>query len=399
MTRARRTVAVVGTGAVGSMAAWRLAARGLEVHAFDRWGTPHDRGAAAGQSRRFTVIAMADQLLPPVTRHAETLWRQLEAESGRRLLEQKSGLIIGPRSSPGVEAALRGCEAWGIDHRLLDTDSLRDRYPQHAVRGHEVAIHDPSTGLIRPEAAILAATERARAGDARVHGGADVVDVQVRSASVRLTVRVAPGRFEHRTVDSLVLAPGAWAATEPWRGLLADVLTQPLVARRLVQTWFVAREPARYEADVFPVFERVGLPGGASIYGFPTQDGVTVKVGVKTRPHDLVADPAAPHAGLSPGHLEEIREVVAEQLPGLHPQPVQTTLAVEGYSADGQPVVGTLPGSPHVAVAVGFSGAGFKYAPAVGDALAGLIAEGRTSVPLSHMAPSPGCSGELSAYE
>ncbi len=51
MSAAKKRVAVVGTGTIGSQAAWRLAARGADVVAYDRFAPGHDRSAAGGESR------------------------------------------------------------------------------------------------------------------------------------------------------------------------------------------------------------------------------------------------------------------------------------------------------------------------------------------------------------
>ncbi|MET7328475.1 N-methyl-L-tryptophan oxidase [Nonomuraea sp. NPDC005650] len=384
---ARRRAAIVGTGAVGSMAAWQLAERGLEVHAFDRWGVPHHRGASGGQTRRFAVISMGDPDLPPLVLRAERLWRRLEEATGRRLLEQTGGLILGPADSASVRRAVTSCESWGLAHRILDAPDLRQRFPQHAVEDADIAVQDPATGFLRPELAILAAVEQAATLGATVHHDTEILDIDVRSETVGLTYRSGADRPHNETFDAVVLAPGAWAATLLPDGLREAIGVTRLTARRLAQTWFAPDDLSLYGAERFPVFERVGMPDGASIYGFPSQDGATVKIGVKSRPHPEVADPALPDPHLTADHLAEIREVVARWLPGLNPRPVQTTVHVESYTEDGRPVVGLLPGAAHVAVAVGFSGGGFKYAPAVGDALGDLLAEGVTEAGIGQFTP------------
>lgn len=384
---ARRRAAVIGTGAVGSMAAWQLAERGLEVHAFDRWGVPHHRGASGGQSRRFAVISMADPDLPPLVLRAELLWRRLEGTTGRRLLEQTGGLILGPAGSTSVRQAVTSCENWGLAHRILDAQDLRQRFPQHAVDDEDIAVHDPATGFLRPELAILAAIEQCATLGATVHHDTEILDIDVRSETVGLTYRNSADRPHSETFDAVVLSPGAWAAT-----LLPDELREAigvagLTARRLAQTWFIPDDPSLYSAERFPVFERVAMPDGVSIFGFPSQDGATVKIGVKIRPHPEVADPARPDPHLTADHLMEVRDVVARWLPRLNPRPVQTSVHVESYTGDGRPVVGLLPDAAHVAVAVGFSGGGFKYAPAVGEALGDLLVEGVTEAGIRQFAP------------
>ena len=56
----RRRVAVVGTGTMGSQAAWRLASRGADVVGYDRYAPGHDRSAAGGETRVFRSAHFED---------------------------------------------------------------------------------------------------------------------------------------------------------------------------------------------------------------------------------------------------------------------------------------------------------------------------------------------------
>jgi sarcosine oxidase len=56
-------------------------------------------------------------------------------------------------------------------------------------------------------------------------------------------------------------------------------------------------------------------------------------------------------------------------------------------SPDGHFVVGLHPEFANVAVACGFSGHGFKFAPVIGEALADLAVDGRTELPIGFLAP------------
>jgi sarcosine oxidase len=60
VSAARKRVAVVGVGTMGSQAAWRLAARGAEVVGYDRFAPGHDRSAAGGETRVFRSAHFED---------------------------------------------------------------------------------------------------------------------------------------------------------------------------------------------------------------------------------------------------------------------------------------------------------------------------------------------------
>jgi glycine/D-amino acid oxidase-like deaminating enzyme len=57
-------------------------------------------------------------------------------------------------------------------------------------------------------------------------------------------------------------------------------------------------------------------------------------------------------------------------------------------SADTDFVVGLHPSHANIAVACGFSGHGFKFAPVIGEALADLALQRSTALPIGFLAPT-----------
>src|SRR4051812_12701819 len=106
MTARRVDVIVVGGGAMGSAAAWRLAGRGLDGVLLERFAPGHTRGASHGASRIFRFpypesgyIALARQALP--------LWRELEDVTATDLLTLTGGIDHGvPESVTPIADAL-----------------------------------------------------------------------------------------------------------------------------------------------------------------------------------------------------------------------------------------------------------------------------------------------------
>jgi sarcosine oxidase len=352
------------------MAAWRLAGRGLSVHGYERFGVGHDRGAFSGQTRRFSVQSQREPRWTPLALAALDLWRELESATGRSLLNLTGGVILGPADAPALVGARRSAVDTGLPHEVLDAAALADRFPQHLVRPTDAGVLDPLAGFVRPEPAVVGAVRHAGERGAAVFDHTRVLGVEPDG-----TVRTAEGARRYRHV---VVAPGARA-----RDVL-DLARQTVLPRRLVQAWYLPYDVDRYAAEVFPVFERVGE---VNAYGFPTVDGATVKVGVYTSGHPIVHDTEQVPLTVGSALLSHFRRTVAKYLPGLHPEPVATTVNLEGYTTDGQPLVGPAPGADRVLVACGFSGAGFKFAPVIGDVLADLVAGGRTKHDIGFLAP------------
>src|ERR1700756_5308833 len=97
-------VAVVGCGAMGAAAAWRLRKRGADVVAFDRYAPPHDRGSTHGESRITRTAYMEGAFYVPLLRESFPLWRELEETSGAKLLTITGLLTIGEPDSAAIKS-------------------------------------------------------------------------------------------------------------------------------------------------------------------------------------------------------------------------------------------------------------------------------------------------------
>ena len=87
-------VAVIGLGAMGSAAIYQLAKRGTKVLGIDQFSPPHNLGSSHGDTRiTRQAIGEGKEYVPLVLR-ANELFREIEHETGKTLLEQVGGLIL-----------------------------------------------------------------------------------------------------------------------------------------------------------------------------------------------------------------------------------------------------------------------------------------------------------------
>lgn len=370
-------VAVVGLGSMGSQAAWRLARRGVRVLGFDRFHPPHAYGSHAGGSRIIRTAYYEAPEYVPLARSSLELWRELELETGQDLLTLTGGLHAGPPDSPEFAGALRSAREHGLDHEVLSRREAAVRFPQHRLAAGELALLERDAGFVRPEAGIAAALDRARALGAELHFGTPVERVEPAADGVALR---AGGRTWR--ARRAVVAAGVWNAK-------LGLLRTPLRVERQSQAWFRAREPALHSASRAPVFIRAiadpARPGLDFAYGFPSLDGETVKVGVAEDlgaidPDDLDREPR-------PGDASGVGAFVATGMPGLDPEPVRVSICLQEYSPDHHFLVGPLPGAPSIIGLMGFSGHGFKFASALGEAAAAYALEGGTKLAVGHLDP------------
>src|SRR5262245_64644022 len=108
-------VIVLGTGGVGSAAAFHAARRGAKVLGIDRFPGGHDRGSSHGETRiiRQAYFEHADYV--PLLLRAYELWRELEHMAGQRLLHQVGLLQVGPPGGVVVKGVLQAARQHGLE--------------------------------------------------------------------------------------------------------------------------------------------------------------------------------------------------------------------------------------------------------------------------------------------
>ena len=95
----RADLIIVGAGLAGSAAARAASARGLDVVVLEAFAPGHRNGSSHGSARIFRR-AYPDPLYVRLTGTARELWRQLEDQSGERLLTLTGGIDFGAVRDP-----------------------------------------------------------------------------------------------------------------------------------------------------------------------------------------------------------------------------------------------------------------------------------------------------------
>ena len=359
-----KDVVVIGLGAFGSAALWRLAHRGVDVAGIERHGIGHHLGSSHGLTRLFRVACQEHPGLAPIALKSLELWTGLGEETGQRLVQQSGCLSVGGPDSRPVTGVIAAAAAAGLPVQELSHAELRARQPQYAgLADADVAVWDPGAGICYPERNIRAHTAAAQRLGAEVYPHTMVTGIEPGQDGV--TVRTPTVEFRAAQV---VVAAGAWLGT-----LVPGLQLAP---RRTPQFWFRPRDPGsgEYALDRFPAFiwDR---PDGGSLWGH----GSTEDYGIKIGPEPVMSD----SAGIDPEEMDRyihldtdidaVTAHVAQAFPGLDPRPAKAITCMVTDSADGQFLAGRLPGLPRVVVAGGDSGHGFKHAAGIGELLAQVI--------------------------
>lgn len=369
-------VLIVGTGAMGSMAAWHLAAMGRQVIAFEQFFPGHDRGASGGDTRIFRTLYGEGPEYVPLLLEAQHQWRRLEELSGTDLLTLTGGLMIGPAESPFLEHVRASAAEYSLPHDELSVDEARRQYPQHNYLDHDQVIIDPNAGFLRPERAVRAAITVAAHAGARVLHPCNVNAIRPVTGGVEVMSSAGPYR-----------APKALVTTGPWVLRLFPEYSRYMRPRRLIQPWFLADDPAQFAPERFPIFCR--KEADADIAGFPSIDAAMVKTGPNdTYDRDNLDDPDDLARTTPLDDLEAITRAVTKYLNGISGPPARVTNYADAYSRDGHAVLGWPQEGLPAYVMAGFSGHGFKFASALGAVAAEVLTSGTSRLPVGHLSLS-----------
>ena len=167
-------VIVVGGGAMGSAAAWRLARAGHRVRLLEQFAFGHENGSSHGPSRMIRIAYPAPEYVE-LGQEAFRLWDELQAESGESLLLRTHGMNVGVPHADAMEEVARTLDTLGVPYERLDSDELRRRYTQYTFPEGSIGIYQEDYGILAASRCVAALAARARAEGAQLHDEEPVV--------------------------------------------------------------------------------------------------------------------------------------------------------------------------------------------------------------------------------
>jgi glycine/D-amino acid oxidase-like deaminating enzyme len=348
---------IVGAGVQGASLAFHLAERGLRPLVLER------STVAGGATGRSSGLVRMHYDLEAAARlawrsHAYFCdWEQrVGGESGFTVVGFLQ--LVPPNELPALRANTEMQQRIGIRTALVDADEVRRILPGIEIADDQVAAFEPLSGYADPTQTTSSLLASAVAHGARLIQGCTVSDVRTDGSRV-VGVTTSRGAFDAPVVVDVA---GAWAGT------LASTVGLELPIR----VWrhdvaYVQRPPGVPRHVAFIDFENAFYcrPEGESLSLVALEDG-----------NPVTDDPDAPVDAAAPGFIEKAAERVVARLPefaraGLH----SAHSGQDGITPDQHPIIGPA-GPDGFWLACGFSGTGFKTAPAIGASLAQLIVEG-----------------------
>ncbi|WP_157958360.1 N-methyl-L-tryptophan oxidase [Salinicola lusitanus] len=351
-------ILIIGAGSMGLATADYLASVGEEsIQLLDAHSPPHDQGAHHGETRLIRLAYGEGSGYVPLALRALERWRELERETGESLFVPTGVLNLGPAPAPFIRQVEASASQFDLPLELLGGEAAAGRWPGWQLDDSMRGGFEPRAGVLRVERIIACWREQvARRAGVTLTTGAVVTDIRHRDDG-RFTASCADGR---RFVADRVLA----ATGQHLAPLLAPLgIELPLTRVRKTFAWFEA--DARYRPERFPGFSLTDDELGI-YYGFPDIDGAGFKIGRHDSGQSLA--PGAPMApfGDHPDDVAELQQVIDRYLPGVgklkHGAVCQYIRTPDEHFLIDEPLPGLI-------IAGGFSGHGFKFASAMGEAL------------------------------
>jgi sarcosine oxidase subunit beta len=348
---------IVGAGVQGTSLAFHLAERGMHPLVLEQ------AVVASGATGRSSGLV---RMHYDVEAEARLAWRSHAyfSDWAARVGGECGFTVVGflQMVPPEEVAALRANTAMhqriGITTEIVDADAVRRLLPGIEIADDQVAALEPLSGYADPTQTAASLMAAAAARGAHLIQRCAVTGMRVAGGKV-VGVETSRGSFDAPIV---IDAAGAWAGRlaamagvelplNVWRHDVAYLQRPPDIPRHLA---FIDFENSFY-----------ARPEGESLTLVALEDGNPV-----TGDADASVDAAAP------GFIEKAAERVVRRLPefaraGLH----SAHSGQDGITPDQHPIIGPA-GPDGFWLDCGFSGTGFKTAPAVGASLAQLITEG-----------------------
>jgi len=301
------------------------------------------------------------------------MWRALEQESGQQLFIKTGLLNFGPPGDAYLEKYMAILEAGARPYEWLNPLDIRDRFPTLRYPEEWGATWDPNGGLLVAHSCLTSVQLRFRKTGGHFIS-ATVESIEEKSAGVEIGLRNSGSWALHKQeFDQIIVCAG------PWTGKLLPALEPNLRPVAVPVTYWRDKTGSCSASRRFPILFNARLSGVYAIPAYEYPDLVKVLY-----PDGPEVDPDARDLASLQHIIDEVGDYVREHLPDVdHRKPAILEACMYTMTPDHDPIIDRI--SSRVVVGCGFSGSGFKHAPATGQMLAAIATGSEGDLPVGYL--------------
>ncbi|KAL6985097.1 sarcosine oxidasee (formaldehyde-forming) [Sarracenia purpurea var. burkii] len=372
-------VIVVGAGIMGSSTTYQIAKRGHRVLLLEQFDFLHHRGSSHGESRTIRA-AYPEEYYSAMVMESVRLWEEAESEIGYKVYFKTSHLDMGPANNEILRAITTNFQLNAIPHRVLDPSQVHEEFSgKIELPENWIGVLSEIGGVVKPTKAVSMFQTLALKNGAVLKDNMKVSEME--REDVRGGILVCTENGERFWGKKCVVTVGAWMKTLVKRVTGMVLPIQPLETSAIYWRIKEGHDSEFTIGSGFPTFASYGDP---SIYGTPSLEFPGL---IKIPPNG--GQPCNPERRTwATGHTAPvldslkkwIRERFGDRVDATTPEMVQYCMI--SMTPDEDYMIDFLGGEwgKKVVIAGGFSGHGFKMAPAVARILVDLAISGETKV-------------------
>lgn len=361
---------VIGCGGMGSAVLYTLASRGLRVLGVDQYQVPHSCGSSHGQSRIIRQAYFEHPDYVPLLLQAYRDWAELESQTGETLLHQVGLLQVGPTDGFLVPGVLASAEAHQLPIERFSGREIAQHFPGFEAVDDCVGLFEQRAGYLFVEKSIRTYLDQARRVGASIRIDPQPSRWQIDGEGVRVE-----SGGETFFADRLVLAVGSWTDQ-----LIGQIGVKLQVVRKHMY-WFANESPRYREGSPVFFFE---TPQGY-FYGFPQLDPRGIKV-ADHRGGEQVGDPNDLDNTIDKKDQRRTQRFLRNHLPDISERVTDHQVCMYTRSPDEHFIMDRHPDASQVFFVAGLSGHGYKFAPVIGRAIADMVVDGESALPVDFFA-------------
>jgi sarcosine oxidase len=373
-------IIVIGVGSMGSAACYWLAKRGYKVLGIEQFEIPHEHGSHAGQSRIIRKAYFEHPDYVPLLQRAYYNWQQLEKQTGTAVYYKTGLLYHGPVNHEMIKGVREAASLYDIGISNLTSQQIESKFSQFNILPSIESIYEPDAGFIRPEKAVAIYKDEAVKTGADIRTKEKVLEWE--KENDRMKVITDKNIYYGK---KLIITAGAWA------GKMIPGLKTSLKITRQIIVWVKPTDEKMFGPDNFPCWMVADDKREGVLYGFPylTNEKFGEPDGMKFALHypGDETNPDHVNRNITKKETDDLIQQVAKYIPAVADASlVAAKTCLYANSADENFIIDHLPGyDGDVTIACGFSGHGFKFVSVVGEILADLAMNGKTSLAIDFL--------------